>query len=246
MRGMIVAVSVGSTAARERIILAIDTSSKDDAERLARIAREAGARSVKLGLELSSATSWAYCSDLASRNELAWVADAKLDDISNTVAGAVRNIGSLEYPPFAITMHTTAGREAMHAAQQEAEAIMMLGVTVLTSIKDAEAIQLFGRRTDIVVPELARAAMAAGLKGVVASPLEVGAIKQDPATSGLFAMIPGVRSVSADKQDQNRVSTPEAAIRAGADLLVIGRQITQADDPAAAYEAVVIEVERAL
>jgi orotidine-5'-phosphate decarboxylase len=121
--------------ARERIILAIDTSREEDAERLATVAQEAGARFVKLGLELSSATSWRYCSELAAAHNLDWVADAKLDDIPNTVVGAVKNIKGLEHPPFGITMHTTAGSEAMRLAQEEAEAIKMLGVTVLTSIK---------------------------------------------------------------------------------------------------------------
>jgi orotidine-5'-phosphate decarboxylase len=80
------------------------------------------------------------------------------------------------------------------------------------------------------------------LAGVVSSPLEVGMIKGDPETQDLFAMIPGTRSASADHGDQARVTTPAVAIQDGADLLVIGRQISQAENPAAAFEAVVAEI----
>ena len=232
--------------ARERIILAIDTSREADAERLVRVAKDAGARFVKLGLELSSATSWQYCSELAGKNGLDWVADAKLDDIPNTVVGAVKNIKSLQHRPFGITMHTTSGKEAMRTAQEEAEDIKMLGVTILTSLTEEEALELYGVPTRQKVLELARNAASVGLKGVVSSPLEVGLIKHSPETQDLFAMIPGTRSASADVQDQARVGTPAAAIADGADLLVIGRQITHAQDPAQAYEALVTEIEGAL
>lgn len=228
--------------ARERIILAIDTSREADAERLARVAKEAGARFVKLGLELSSATSWRYCSELAASNGLDWVADAKLHDIPKTVVGTVKNITSQEHKPFGITMHTTAGREAMRAAQETAGEVKMLGVTILTSITEEEAQSTYRVPVSQKVLELATDAAEAGVAGVVASPKEVGMIKNNEATRGLFAMIPGTRSATAEVQDQARVGTPATAIQDGADLLVIGRQITQAEDPAQAYEALVAEI----
>lgn len=228
--------------ARERIILAIDTSRREDAERFARIAEQAGARFIKMGLELSSAESWLYCSRLAARHGLGWVADAKLNDIPATVVGAVRNICRFEHPPFGITMHTTAGMEALRAAQEEAGPVKMLGVTVLTSIKDDEAQRLYGMPARQKVIELARDAAAAGLAGIVSSPLEVGMIKRNPQTQHLFAMIPGTRSASAAPGDQARVGTPATAIQDGADLLVIGRQITQAENPARAFESLVAEI----
>lgn len=233
-------------SSQERIILAIDASREDDARSLAALAKESGARFVKLGLELSSATSWRFCSELAAENELDWVADAKLDDIPNTVAATVRNIATLPLPPFGITMHTTAGKEAMEAAQEEAGNIKMLGVTVLTSIKDEEVRNIY--KTESArgkVFELATDAAMAGLKGVVCSPLEVGSIKKYAGTKDLFAMIPGARSAGAESQDQARTATPGQAIKNGADLLVIGRQITKAEDPAAAFELLVEEIEEA-
>jgi len=231
-------------SAAERIILAVDTSSTGEAERLVRVAQEAGAQFVKLGLEISSATSWRFCSELAGNYGLDWVADAKLDDIPNTVVGAVKNIKGLDHPPFGITMHTTAGIEAMRAAQEEAEEIKMLGVTVLTSISDEECERiLFGVPARQKVIELAEAAASAGLKGIVSSPKEVGMIKSIDATKNLFAMIPGTRSTTADVQDQARVGTPAAAIGDGADLLVIGRQVTKAENPAHAFSELVQEIE---
>jgi orotidine-5'-phosphate decarboxylase len=232
--------------ANERIILAIDTSNEADAERLAKLAKEAGTRFVKLGLELSSATSWRYCSELAANYGLEWVADAKLDDIPNTVVNTVKNIKSLEHRPFGITMHTTSGKEAMRLAQDEAEEIIMFGVTVLSSIKDEESKQMFGSSAKYKVMEFATDAATVGLKGIVSSPLEVGLIKSNSETQNLFAMIPGTRSASADIQDQARIATPSSAIRDGADLIVIGRQITHAGDPAEAYEALVKEIDGAL
>ncbi len=231
---------------RERIILAIDASKTEDAERLAGVAEQAGARFVKLGLELQTATSWDYCADLAGRHGLDWVADAKLDDIPNTVAGAVKNIASKEHAPFGITIHTKAGIEAMRLSQEEAGDILMLGVTELTSIPAEETEARYGLTRPELVTVLARDAAIAGLRGVVASPKEVGGIKSDPLTSELFAMIPGTRSAGADSHDQANVGTPTAAIRDGADLLVIGRQISQAEDPAQAYENLVVELEGAV
>jgi orotidine-5'-phosphate decarboxylase len=230
----------------QRIILAVDTSDKREAEKLVRLASSAGARFVKFGLELSSATSWEYCSKLAGKHSLKWVADAKLDDIPTTVEKTVKNIKNLPNPPFAITMHTTAGIESMRLAQIAAGDIKILGVTVLTSISDKEARHIYGNSVSKIVLQLANDAAEAGLKGIVASPKEVGLIKQNRGTRGLFAMIPGSRSVSAKASDQARVDTPAATIKNGADLLVIGRQITQAKDPAQAYNELLSEIETAL
>lgn len=239
----------------ERIILAIDTSSEERAAELAGIAREAGARFIKMGLELESATSWRFCSELAAEYELDWVADAKLDDIPNTVAKTAGNISRQAHPPFGITMHTTAGIEAMRAAQEAAgDDVMMMGVTVLTSITDmpegggqpGEAQRIYRVHAAQKVMELAHDAARAGLRGIVASPKEVGMIKRNHETGHLFAMIPGIRPTGAEAHDQSRPATPAEAVRDGADLLVIGRPITEAEKPIAAYKEVIEEIEGAL
>ena len=238
--------SMTELSATERIILAIDTSSEPDAHRLVALAKLAGAKFVKFGLELSSATSWRYCSELAAKNSLEWIADAKLDDIPNTVVGAVKNIKGLDYPPFGITMHTTAGIEAMKLAQETAGQIIMFGVTVLTSTTDEQAEKLYKVPVQQKVLELARDASVAGLKGIVCSPLEVGLIKSVPDTAGLLAMTPGVRSADSIHSDQSRVATPAESIKNGSDLIVVGRQITQAQDPAQAFADLVDEVTNAI
>ena len=231
---------------KERIILAVDTSEETEAERLVDTAASAGATYVKLGLELATATSWRYCSELAASRGVQWVADAKLDDIPNTVAGAIRNLCRLEHPPAAVTMHATAGLEAMRWARREAdEAVKLLGVTILTSMDYEEVWRVYRAPVEDRVSELARMAVEAGIWGVVASPREVRRIKENPATKDLFTMIPGTRSAAAASADQARTATPFQAVRDGADLLVIGRQVTKAEDPAAAYEALKAEISAA-
>jgi orotidine-5'-phosphate decarboxylase len=250
--------------ASQRIIMAIDTTSEGKARELAEMARDAGARYIKLGLQLLTATDPRFCSLLAERQNLGWVMDAKLDDIPNTVAEATQNLVNLKHPPMGITIHTAAGHEAMSKTQTVAGSrTRMLGVTILTSAKDLECYRLYGPLEDQEFPEevlarravgfrqkkvmqLARRAAQAGLAGAVASPLEVGSIKTTPETSRLFTMIPGIRPAGTAAGDQGATGTPEAAILAGADLLVVGRPIYEAPNPAYAFEQIALEVEGAL
>lgn len=235
-------------APHERIILAVDTSNQGEAEDLARLARDAGARFVKLGLELSTATSWSYCSELSAEYGLDWVADAKLDDIPNTVARAVDNISHLEHPPVGITIHTKSGTKSLIAAQAEAEksGILLLGVTHLTSNDEKETAMYEKATPRRVVWREARRAVAGNIGGLVCSGEEVGMVKRFKKTKGLFTMIPGTRSLGANTHDQKRIVTPGEAIAEGADLLVIGRQITTAENPVQAYQDIVAEIEAGL
>lgn len=238
----------------ERIILAVDTSDPGRASRLVGVAKDAGAKYVKMGLQLGGAIGWPRCSELAAGSGVGWVADAKLCDIPKTVSETVKNFGRLDHPPFGITMHVTSGRESMRQAQKAADRIRMLGVTVLTSIPEAETGEIFydlpddydygagNPLTEAKVAKLARIAVESGLEGLVCSPLEVGAVKADPETRHLFAMVPSTRSPGVSGHDQSRKATPAEAIRDGADLLVIGRQITEAADPASAYSNLVEEI----
>lgn len=228
--------------ARERLILAIDTRDNRRAHDLGVVARDVGARTVKLGLEIATKESWLFCSRLAYQYGLDWVADAKLHDIPNTVAGAVRAQSELPHPPVAITMHTSAGAEAMRGAQEAAGSIKMLGVTVPTSLDEREAADIYHTTVERKVVEFGYDAVYAGLAGIVCSGREVGDIKAIQ-NADLFTMVPGTRSAGADRGDQARIMTPAEAVQAGADWLVIGRQVTGAPDPAAAFEAVVTEIE---
>jgi orotidine-5'-phosphate decarboxylase len=121
----------------------------------------------------------------------------------------------------------------------------VLAVTVLTSLgpEDLAEVGLQGSPEEVVV-RLARLAQKAGLDGVVASPREITAIREACGPNFLI-VTPGVRPATAASDDQTRIATPESAIRAGADYLVIGRPITGAPDPAAAADAIAAEMEKA-
>ena len=254
----------GELSAAQRVVLAVDTSDLGRARELAGVASDAGASIIKQGLELSSApgSSWEFASQNAADADLDWVADTKGDDISATIKGFMSNIVALDHPPVAITMQTHAGVDSMREAQELAaeHGIVMLGVTELTSIKEEELRRQFGfvmarlglgELTDDV--QDVRKAMVhmrateAATAGLVASAKElIDPIKSDPNIAGMFTMIPGTRSPGADTHDQHNVATPEAAIANGADLLVIGREITGSDDPAASFQNVVAGIQRGL
>lgn len=236
----------------DKIVLAIDTSDGPEMERLFGVAKTAAVRA-KLGLELATATSWGYLSRQAEDFGVPWIADAKLHDIPNTVAAAVRNLVALPHPPFAITMHASAGEDALRAAQQAAGDVMILAVTVLTSIPYGEAEDMYvsalaHKPSDELcvglgrtVEYMASRAASAEVGGVVCSAHEIAEVKP----YGLFCMVPGTRSAGADAHDQKRTATPGEAIAAGADLLVIGRQVTASDDPFAEIDRLEKEIEAA-
>ncbi len=229
----------------QKIVLSIDTENPDEAERLAKVAANAGGKFIKFGLQLATAQSWQFCAEIAKRAGLDWIADAKLDDIPNTVVGGINSLKKLEHPPVGITIHATIGQQGMSDAQTNAGDIVIFGVTVLTSLSDDESQRIYGAPVAQKVIELAEAAAEAGLKGLVASPLEVSELKKNSKTKALLTLIPGSRSKEAKAADQARTATPIETVQAGADLLVIGREITQSDDSEAAYAKIVKEIEEA-
>lgn len=229
----------------EHIILAIDTSSESEAERLVAFAKKSGTIIVKFGLELESATSWLFCSDLASDYEIEWVADAKLKDSSDTVQKAVKNIMKKPHPPFGITVYVDSGFEAMQKAQSEASDNIIFGVTEPTTIPPNETAVRHSSERGYYVQKLAVDAADGNLKGIVASAKEVKWIKNHEFTSKLISMIPGTRSIGASTHNQKNVLTSGEAIKNGADFLVIGREVTQAEDPEYAIQNVVRQIEEA-
>lgn len=227
------------------VILAVDTSEEARARQLAGIARSAGASIIKEGLEISSATSWATCADIAAEAELDWVADAKIDDIPNTTAGIVRNLAKLSHPPLGITVHCNSGVDSMRAAQEIAgeTGITILGVTHLTSIDEKETKSTYRFLRHTLVRRRLDKALEAGIEGYVSSPLEVKkVVSKHQEYQGLYGMIPGARSKEADSHDQKNTDTPFAAMLYGASGLVIGRQVTGSADPAEAFMRVTREI----
>jgi orotidine-5'-phosphate decarboxylase len=221
-----------------RLIAAIDTPARAEAEAL--IARLAGVPGwIKLGLELFCAEGPAVVADAAARGHRVML-DLKLHDIPETVARATARIAALG--AGLITVHAAGGRAMLEAAVRSAGAAGVLAVTVLTSLDDNDLAQIGaqGPVRELAVTR-ARLAIAAGCAGVVSSPREAAAIRAI-APSGFLIVTPGVRPAGADAGDQKRVMTPREARAAGADLVVVGRPLRDAGDPAAAARAIIAEL----
>jgi orotidine-5'-phosphate decarboxylase len=168
--------------------------------------------------------------------------DLKLHDIPATVAGAVRAVARLR--PEVLTVHAAGGADVIRAAVEAAPDTMVAAVTVLTSLGDDDLgrIGLSGPVPDAVL-RLAVLSVEAGAQGLVCSPREVSAVRAEVG-DGVTLITPGVRPAGSEAHDQARVATPEEALLAGADLLVIGRPITRAPDPGAAAAAIAASLRR--
>ncbi|WP_017669379.1 orotidine-5'-phosphate decarboxylase [Sandarakinorhabdus sp. AAP62] len=191
---------------------------------------------VKLGLEFFCAHGPAGVAAVMESQSLPLFLDLKLHDIPNTVAGAIKSLAPLA--PSILTVHAAGGHAMLAAARAAAPALTrVVAVTVLTSLDDDDLLSAgVPDGAAVQAGRLAGLARSAGLDGIVCSPHEVAAVKaQWP--GGLF-VIPGVRPAGSDVGDQKRVMTPAQALAAGAGVLVIGRPITAAADPAAAAAAI--------
>lgn len=237
---------------RERLIVALDVP--DEAKALDLAGRLAGhVGMLKIGLELFVAEGPAVVRKVKERHpELDIFLDLKLHDIPNTMQGAIRSAAKLG--ARFITVHAGSGVAHLRAcAEQAREAsaaaghgeLGVLAVTVLTS-QDEQACREAGhtRSPAELVAMRAQCAVEAGCAGLVCSGQELEAIT--PATPSLFRVVPGIRPAGSAVGDQKRVMTPGKAIAAGATHLVVGRPIRNADDPAAAADAIVAEIAAAL
>jgi orotidine-5'-phosphate decarboxylase len=216
------------------VYVAIDTADRERARELARSVKSL-AGGVKLGLEFFCANGPAGVREIADVG-LPIFLDLKLHDIPNTVAKAMQSLRPLE--PAVLTVHAGGGQAMMEAAKAAApEKTKVVAVTVLTSLdgEDLQSIGVGGQPADQVA-RLATLARESGVDGIVCSGAEVKAASQ--AWSNGFFVVPGVRPQGSDMADQKRVVTPRAALDDGASILVIGRPITGAPDPAAALQAI--------
>ena len=166
--------------------------------------------------------------------------DLKLHDIPATVAGGARSIAGLA--PEIMTVHASGGATMVAAAVHALPDTLVAAVTVLTSL-DAATLELLGIAgpPQEAAVRLALLAVGAGARAVVCSPAEVAAVRAAVGADVLL-ITPGVRPAGAALGDQVRVATPEQAIAAGADLLVVGRPVTAAADPAAAAAAILASI----
>jgi orotidine-5'-phosphate decarboxylase len=232
------------TPSEPAIFVAIDTPDLDRAKDLAaRLAGHVGG--LKLGLEFFCAHGPDGVRAVTGRGDLPLFLDLKLHDIPNTVAGAVRSV--LDLKPNLLTVHAGGGPAMLEAAAEAAgeagaDRPRIVAVTVLTSL-DADDLSAVGQQPDPAAQaeRLAALARASGIDGVVCSPHEAAALRTRLGPDAIL-VVPGVRPDWAAAQDQKRVMTPRQAAQAGADVLVIGRPITGADDPADAARRIAAEL----
>ncbi|WP_353062361.1 orotidine-5'-phosphate decarboxylase [Tunturibacter psychrotolerans] len=199
----------------------------------------------KVGMELYYAAGNDIVRQLRDRGFDVFL-DLKLHDIPNTVAGAVRSV--TQTGAALLTIHANGGAAMMTAAAEAAKAPgspRLLAVTVLTSMDAAqlEGTGITASPADQVL-RLAKLARQSGIDGFVCSAEEVASVRAATGPDTLL-VIPGIRPAGAAIGDQKRVATPAQAIAHGASLLVVGRPITQAADPAAAAEAILDEIAKA-
>ncbi|WP_374762982.1 orotidine-5'-phosphate decarboxylase [Yunchengibacter salinarum] len=229
----------GRSIGHSRLYVALDTTDRVRARALADALAPLGC-GIKLGLEFFCAEGPDGVRHVAATGAPLFL-DLKLHDIPNTVAGGVRAVVPLG--ARLLTVHAAGGPAMMEAAAQTARSVAataglprphVIGVSVLTSLDrgDLAAVGV-GHDVPDQVARLGALAEASGLDGMVCSPREV-AMLRGVVGPDFQLIVPGIRPAGATSGDQKRVMTPEDAVAAGADSLVVGRPITQADDPVAA------------
>ncbi len=237
------------TGNAHRIIVALDVDTRTQAISLVESLPEG--QVFKVGLQLFTSEGPPLLQEIAQRGKRVFL-DLKLHDIPNTVAGAVS--AAVGHGAAMMTLHTSGGSEMMRraadTAAKAAEAAgrprpLLLGVTILTSLKDAELGEI-GMPSDAAgqVLKLAGLAQSSGLDGIVCSPLELGLVRAEFGKDFLV-VTPGIRPAWAAAQDQKRIMTPEKALAGGADYLVIGRPITAAPSPGEAFARIRRELDGA-
>jgi orotidine-5'-phosphate decarboxylase len=231
----------GSIAAKDKIIVPLDVPTREASRSL--INRVGGTIGFfKVGSQLFTATGPAIIEGIKASGSKVFL-DLKFHDIPNTVRKAVESACALGVDM--LTIHLSGGRAMCEAAVvgKGGARTLILGVTVLTSLNN-ESIAEVGFRTSVQgeVLLLADLAKDVGITGLVASPLELAAIRNR--FGALFVtVVPGIRPKWSETDDQTRTMTPREALRAGADYLVIGRPITAAPDPLEAAKRIVDELE---
>ena len=236
---------------RDRLIVALDTDDGEEIDWLSGTLLET-VRWFKIGFQAFTALGIEAFPWFDQNGHKVFV-DLKFHDIPNTVA---RDVGMMtKHGANMINMHAGGGLEMMKAARDSADDAAfeariprptLLGVTVLTSIDETGFQQNFGSERQLTkqVVYFAQLAQEAGLDGVVASPLEIEPIRK--ACGDNFVIVtPGIRPTWAETGDQRRITTPAEAIRKGADYIVVGRPILEAEDPLEAAEMILDEMREA-
>jgi orotidine-5'-phosphate decarboxylase len=227
---------------RDRLIVALDVSTVAEAARLVERIGDA-ATFYKVGYQLAYAGGLSFAEDLI-RNGRKVFLDLKLHDIANTVEEGVRSVARIGVTFLTVHAYPQTMRAAV--AGRAGSSLKVLGVTVLTSYDDqdlADAGYAFG--TADLVATRAEQALETGMDGIVCAATEASVVRGLIGPDRLI-VTPGIRPSGSSANDQKRIVSPEAAIRAGADHLVVGRPITGAADPQSAARSILQEIERVL
>jgi orotidine-5'-phosphate decarboxylase len=238
------------SGARDRLAVALDVPALDDARAL--VASLEGVPGwLKVGGELFTAAGPAAI-ELARQSARVFL-DTKLHDIPNTVARCVA--AATRHGVGMLTLHAAGGRAMLRAARESADEVVaatgcerpiLVAVTLLTSLGAADLSDIgIAASPEDQVLRLAELAMAAGIDGIVTSPLEVARVRERLGRE-LLLVTPGVRRSDGPADDQTRTATAAEALAAGADLLVVGRPVIRAAAPAQAVRALVAEMEAGL
>ena len=220
------------------IIVALDVASAEEARSLV---RRIGSEITfyKVGMELYCAAGMDFVRELLGQGKDVFL-DLKMYDIAETVKRAVAQVA--RSGARFLTVHASGAVMRAAVEGRGDSRLRLLAVTVLTSFDRQDLDELgYDYEVSDLVNLLAPRAMAAGVDGVVVSPLEAAAVRSRIGPEAIL-VTPGVRSAGAGKGDQKRVATPAEALRAGANYIVLGRQVTRADDPAAEVARVLKEI----
>ncbi|MGE5369858.1 MAG: orotidine-5'-phosphate decarboxylase [Chloroflexota bacterium] len=224
------------TGARDRLIVALDVETVEAARALVSTLGDA-VSFYKIGMELAYGGGLTLAQELKDGGKRVFI-DLKLHDIGATVERATRQIARMGMD--FLTIH--AYPQTMAAARAGAGDLKLLAVTVMTSYDDADLAEAgYAYGVADLVARRAAQARAAGIDGLILSPLELAAIRTVVGPDMLL-VTPGVRPAGADAGDQKRIMTPAQAVAASADHIVVGRPITRAADPRAAAEEIVAEI----
>ena len=228
--------------ARNRLIVGLDIPTVGEAEKMVATLGDT-VPFYKIGYQLAFAGGIEFARDLAKDGKNVFL-DMKLLDIDNTVAKGVENIATMGVTMLTVHAYPKAMRAAVKAA--EGSGLCLLAVTVLTSMDDADLLEV-GYQADArtLVMRRAEQALAAGMGGIVCSAEESAAVRKIVG-SDMAIVTPGIRPAGGDAGDQKRVMTPGDALRAGSSHLVVGRPIVKAADPRGAARAILAEMTSAL
>lgn len=234
---------IESISPKERLIIALDFNSMNDAIKLI---DELGDNAIfyKVGLELFLYTKGEIIEYLASKNKKVFL-DLKFHDIPNTTAMA--SLFTSKQNIFMFNVHTSGGKKMMEKTVEEIKKLnknnLIIGVTILTSLSENDIKNMFNSNLNIkeLAVNLAKLGKEAGLNGVVCSPNEANIIKKECGDT-FITVCPGVRPKWADKDDQERIMTPKEAVQNGCDYIVIGRPITKSKDRVKACKMIIEEI----